>query len=197
MKAFTIIERIIVALWSLATVTTFFTLLVTNSHIGVSICAFTIAIASSVSIYHAAMKSRVKKNEETNTVFVVIAFPIMIYLFTSIITAIITEIISMLNYSGPHFAQASIVTIFIGAITVFLITEIKKSEKTRIHTNSFNDANLAGASFKKCQFHYADFRKAFNVELADFSGSKGLETCVFDTEELKAKVIAQAKESTV
>ena len=144
MKAFTIIDRIIVALWSFATITTFFTLLVTNSHIGVSICAFTIAIASSVSIYHAVMKSRVKKNKETNTItlFDVIAFPIMIYLFTNIITGIITEIISLFNHSGPHFAQASIVTIFVGAITVFLIITIKKSKKTQIHANSLNDADL-------------------------------------------------------
>ncbi|WP_163026035.1 pentapeptide repeat-containing protein [Chachezhania antarctica] len=67
----------------------------------------------------------------------------------------------------------------------------------RTHADSFNDTDLAGASFKRCQFHWADFREAFNVEHADFSGSKGLETCAFDTEELKAKVIAQAKGDAV
>jgi hypothetical protein len=62
----------------------------------------------------------------------------------------------------------------------------------RMHADRFNDTDLAGASFKKCQFHWADFREAFNVENADFSGAWGLETCAFDSDELKAKIIAKA-----
>ena len=65
----------------------------------------------------------------------------------------------------------------------------------RTHFDSFNNTNLKGVSFRKCQFHHADFREAYYVEDSDFSGAKGLETCVFDTEELKAKIIARAKVS--
>ena len=64
----------------------------------------------------------------------------------------------------------------------------------RMHADSFNEADLANASFKKCQFHWADFREAYNVKKADFSGAIGLETCVFDSEELKALIIAKSKE---
>ena len=65
----------------------------------------------------------------------------------------------------------------------------------RTHFDSFNDTRLKGVSFRKCQFHHADFREAFNVEEAEFAGAKGLETCVFDTEELKTRIIAKAKKS--
>ena len=67
----------------------------------------------------------------------------------------------------------------------------------RTHFASFNDTHLKRASFRKCQFHHADFREAFNVEEADFAGAKGLETCVFDTEEMKTRIIAKAKKSVI
>lgn len=63
----------------------------------------------------------------------------------------------------------------------------------RVHAGSFNDSDLAQASFKKCRFQWADFREAYNIETADFAGATGLETCAFDSEELKARVIAKAK----
>lgn len=68
---------------------------------------------------------------------------------------------------------------------------------TRTHHGSFNDADLAHASFKKCRFHWADFREAYNIETADFSGATGLETCEFDNEELKARIVARAKGDAV
>ncbi|WP_319823839.1 pentapeptide repeat-containing protein [Thalassovita sp.] len=63
----------------------------------------------------------------------------------------------------------------------------------RVHHGSFNDTDLANVSFKKCRFHWADFREAYNVESADFIGATGLETCAFDGEELKARIIVKAK----
>lgn len=63
----------------------------------------------------------------------------------------------------------------------------------RTHHDSFNDTDLAHASFKKCRFHWADFREAYNIETADFAAATGLETCAFDNEELKQRIIAKAK----
>lgn len=68
-----------------------------------------------------------------------------------------------------------------------------KVQADRVHTGSFNDCDLAHVSFKKCRFHWADFREAYNIETADFSGATGLETCAFDSEELKALIITRAK----
>ena len=67
----------------------------------------------------------------------------------------------------------------------------------RTHHGSFNDADLANVSFKKCQFHWADFRGAYNIEAAEFIGATGLETCAFDSAELKARLMAQAKGDAV
>jgi uncharacterized protein YjbI with pentapeptide repeats len=47
----------------------------------------------------------------------------------------------------------------------------------------FCGANLSGASFKQVLFKNADFRLAVNVLKADFSGARGLETCVFEDKE--------------
>ncbi|GAB5461019.1 MAG: hypothetical protein HoeaKO_11100 [Hoeflea alexandrii] len=66
--------------------------------------------------------------------------------------------------------------------------------EVRIHYAGFNDADLANTSFKKCSFLNAHFREAFNLETADFSGASGLETCWFDSDELKAQIIAKASE---
>lgn len=67
----------------------------------------------------------------------------------------------------------------------------------RVHSGSFNDCDLAHASFKKCRFHWADFRGAYNIETADFAGATGLETCAFDSDELKQRVILKAEEDGV
>lgn len=65
---------------------------------------------------------------------------------------------------------------------------------SRCVAHSFNDANLSQASFKKCKFENADFRYAINIEKADFRGSQGLETCVFDNDGIKARLLAQSIE---
>lgn len=67
----------------------------------------------------------------------------------------------------------------------------------RTHHGSFNDADLAHTSFKKCRFHWADFRGAYNIEAAEFIGATGLETCAFDSDELKTRLMARAKGDTV
>lgn len=53
----------------------------------------------------------------------------------------------------------------------------------------FAEVDLSNTSFKFCTFDKADFREAFNVEGADFSGAEGLDTCVFDDDDLKKKII--------
>ncbi len=58
----------------------------------------------------------------------------------------------------------------------------------------FWHANLRQTSFKGCRFKNADFRDAENVLEADFSGAKGLEDALFDTDEIKAAVLAQSTE---
>ena len=70
-------------------------------------------------------------------------------------------------------------------------------QNVRVHVGSFTDCDLADVSFRNCKFHGADFREANNLERADFAGATGLETCVFDSEELKAVMIAKAKSDKV
>ena len=137
MKAFSInSDRIIVALWCLATITTFFAILFDNSNIGVSISAFTIALALWISVYLNILKS----DEEPITIrFVIfttiafpIAFPIGAFVIFSVIADVIIEIISFFNYSGQHFAQASIVTFITCAVTAFFMNgmRLKNPRKT-------------------------------------------------------------------
>jgi len=56
----------------------------------------------------------------------------------------------------------------------------------------FWHANLQGTSFKGCQFKNADFRDAENILDADFTSAKGLEDAFFDSDEIRAAVLAQA-----
>ncbi len=53
-------------------------------------------------------------------------------------------------------------------------------------------ADLSQTSFKGCRFTRADFRDAENILEADFNGAKGLEDAFFDSDEIKAAVLAQA-----
>ena len=46
----------------------------------------------------------------------------------------------------------------------------------------FSEANLEKCSFRYAELKSADFRGANNVLLADFTGVKGLESCIFDDE---------------
>ncbi|PLU25419.1 hypothetical protein BMJ20_33520 [Sinorhizobium medicae] len=54
----------------------------------------------------------------------------------------------------------------------------------------FFNADLEGASFVDATFKNADFRKAVAVLECDFTGAKGLETCLFDNEKTKNAVLA-------
>ncbi len=55
-------------------------------------------------------------------------------------------------------------------------------EQTRIpiYKPAFGGANLMRTSFKYAELTSADFRDALNVELANFTETKGLESCFFD-----------------
>ena len=57
---------------------------------------------------------------------------------------------------------------------------------------SFIGTNISSISFFRCTFLNADFRSCSGVLSANFRGAKGLETCKFDSEELKAAVIKKA-----
>ena len=57
------------------------------------------------------------------------------------------------------------------------------------HYPPFYEVDLAGVSFEKAVFRNADFRHAYNLELCNFSGAKGLEDCVFDSENIREKVL--------
>lgn len=69
--------------------------------------------------------------------------------------------------------------------------------RARTHYVSFNDTDLGHVSFKKCRFHCADFRGSYNIETANFAAATGLESCAFDSEELKNRIISQAKGDAV
>ncbi|MEP2505467.1 MAG: pentapeptide repeat-containing protein [Paracoccaceae bacterium] len=64
----------------------------------------------------------------------------------------------------------------------------------KVARSVFDEADLSNTSFRFCTFEQADFREAFNIEGADFSGAKGLDTCVFDNDDLKKKIIEKSKE---
>lgn len=60
----------------------------------------------------------------------------------------------------------------------------------------FDGAMLSGASFKHVKFKNIDFRHAEGILEADFQSATGLESCVFDDEDTKLKVIALASSPT-
>jgi uncharacterized protein YjbI with pentapeptide repeats len=57
-------------------------------------------------------------------------------------------------------------------------------------------ADLSQTSFKGCRFTRADFRDAENILEADFTGAKGLDDAFFDSDEIRAAVLAQAAGGT-
>lgn len=59
----------------------------------------------------------------------------------------------------------------------------------------FYNAVLDGASFIDATFKNADFRDAIGVLKCDFAGAKGLETCLFDDEEIKHAVLKKSKQA--
>ncbi len=64
------------------------------------------------------------------------------------------------------------------------------------HYGPFHNADLQQTSFKDCWFKNADFRNADNILEADFTGAKGLEDAFFDSDEIRAAVLAQATGGT-
>ncbi|MDX1128713.1 hypothetical protein GOL24_31715 [Sinorhizobium medicae] len=61
----------------------------------------------------------------------------------------------------------------------------------------FCNAILNGASFADVRFTNADFREAVGVLECDFTGAKGLETCVFDDENTKIAVLEMSKRPNI
>lgn len=57
----------------------------------------------------------------------------------------------------------------------------------------FEETNLSNTSFRFCTFERADFRESLNIEDADFLGAEGLDSCVFDNDGLKKKIIQNSK----
>lgn len=60
----------------------------------------------------------------------------------------------------------------------------------------FCEVDLAQVSFEKTEFRNVDFREAYNLQHCNFSGAKGLEDCLFDSEEIAEKVLANATNET-
>ncbi len=56
------------------------------------------------------------------------------------------------------------------------------------HYPPFSGADLTGVSFADATFKNADFREAENILSCDFKGATGLETCLFDDEEIRDAV---------
>ena len=54
-------------------------------------------------------------------------------------------------------------------------------------------ADLAGASFEDVEFRNADFRDAENLDQCRFAGAKGLEDCMFDSDEDRELVLRLAR----
>ena len=59
----------------------------------------------------------------------------------------------------------------------------------------FYEADLKGASFADADLKNADFRDTKNIIGADFSNATGLETCIFDSNEIRDIVLSGAKGS--
>ncbi|MEY8832854.1 pentapeptide repeat-containing protein [Phaeobacter italicus] len=64
---------------------------------------------------------------------------------------------------------------------------------SQTHYGEFYQAELTGVSFKNAWLENVDFRDAENIKTADFSGARGLESCIFDNEEIKQQVLANSK----
>ena len=57
------------------------------------------------------------------------------------------------------------------------------------HYPPFDEADLKGASFEDAVFKNVDFRNARNIQECNFVGAKGLNTGLFDNDEIKGAVI--------
>jgi uncharacterized protein YjbI with pentapeptide repeats len=63
------------------------------------------------------------------------------------------------------------------------------------HYPAFSGADLSGTSFDSVTFKNADFREAINIDGCNFSGARGLESCLFDNDEVRNAVLAAAAEA--
>jgi len=61
----------------------------------------------------------------------------------------------------------------------------------------FMDTDISQISFRRCKLKNADFRGCSGVEQADFHHAQGLESCKFDTDELKELVIKKAAKKKI
>lgn len=96
------------------------------------------------------------------------------------------------KFSDVVFANATLVNAsFEGATMVWTnprpneddwheIVDEETGDRAQTYWPPFEDADLAGASFRRAMLKNADFRNAKNVEFANFEDTKGLETCLFD-----------------
>ena len=66
----------------------------------------------------------------------------------------------------------------------------------KVRYGAFDEADLTGTSFENVHFDNADFRGALNIADANFSGAKGLATCVFDAAALENDVLRKANVRT-
>ncbi len=66
----------------------------------------------------------------------------------------------------------------------------------QIYWPPFDNADLNGASFENVHFLNADLRGALNVQDCSFTGAEGLDTCLFDDEDVKKRVLEAAKPGT-
>lgn len=53
----------------------------------------------------------------------------------------------------------------------------------------FREVDLTAVSFENAVFRNADFREAYNLEHCNFSGARGLEDCLYDSEEIREQVL--------
>jgi len=63
----------------------------------------------------------------------------------------------------------------------------------QVSVGPFCQADLTGTNFEDARFENADFRDAENIDKAHFKGATGLESCIFDAEEIKQDILAMAR----
>lgn len=71
------------------------------------------------------------------------------------------------------------------------LDELPAFEQT--HYPPFWRADLQGASFVDATFKNADFREAIGILECDFAGAKGLDTAIFDDDEVKKSVLRMSQ----
>lgn len=95
------------------------------------------------------------------------------------------------NLSGAVFKGAHMEWTVKHPDELFVVHEFPDGSKDLEQTYHppFDNANLDGASFEDARFSNGDFRNAENILKCDFTGAKGLESCLFDNEETKRAVL--------